>query len=124
MTPAQVTLSKRLSFLLRHGASDRGLNPRRSGWVLARTLASVPGIANLNPSPNDWDVVLERPAKPRFQAMWTQGGNLLAVRAWHGHADRSIDHDDASIPVAPETERRLVCLVHALQEPRGPRQAS
>ncbi|MBN3313932.1 TRPT1 phosphotransferase, partial [Atractosteus spatula] len=103
-----VRLSKALSFALRHGASQLGLDMSSDGFVSVAELLSRPQFRAYSLA--DVRRVVETNDKQRFRLRPRPGDGRLEIRANQGH---SVQVDDLElIPVVPGSDNVPSCAVH------------
>eukprot|EP00440_Ansanella_granifera_P049768 gb/GFBE01053937.1/.p1 GENE.gb/GFBE01053937.1/~~gb/GFBE01053937.1/.p1 ORF type:complete len:384 (+),score=91.67 gb/GFBE01053937.1/:1-1152(+) len=88
-------LSKTLSYLLRHGAWEQGLDMRKDGFVWVDDFLKLRQYKAKGYTEEDVKVCVARNAKKRFQWKVEDGSSL--VRASQGHTDRVGDIDQEQI---------------------------
>jgi 2'-phosphotransferase len=82
-----VAVSKKLTFLLRHGAAEKGLQLRPDGFAVLADVLSLPGFGGA--SVRDVERIVEADSKQRFALRRGEDGQLM-LRANQGHTLASV----------------------------------
>lgn len=85
-------LSKRSSYLLRHGAIREGLKIDNEGCVLLSDFVAHPLIKQLRPSHNDINEMVEKDQKQRFSLVTKNNGQKF-IKANQGHSISEINEE-------------------------------
>jgi len=88
-----LTLSKRCSYMLRHGAAENGLIMRSDGFIPVRDILAHKTFRGF--SKEDVEVCVEHNTKKRF-LLSEEGGELL-IRAQQGHTKRVGEIDQRAL---------------------------
>ena len=81
-------MSKKLTFLLRHGAAEKGLQLRPDGFAVLADVLSLPGFGGA--SVRDVERIVEADSKQRFALRRGEDGQLM-LRANQGHTLASVE---------------------------------
>lgn len=85
MDKNKVRLSKKLSYLLRHGAVKEGLKIDENGWVSVRDLLKHPSLKNLCKSIDQINEIVQTDDKQRYSLMTNNHGETF-IKANQGHS--------------------------------------
>jgi 2'-phosphotransferase len=81
----KVRLSKKLSYLLRHGAVKEGLKIDENGWVSINDLLNHPSMSNFCSTLNDIREIVQTDEKQRYSLMTNAHGQTF-IKANQGHS--------------------------------------
>lgn len=102
-------LSKRASYLLRHGAIREGLTIDNEGCVLLSDFIKHNLISSLIKNDNDIDLMVQNDAKQRFS--FVQKNNQMYIKANQGHSMREIDETGLKLITFDEIDQYPI-VVH------------
>lgn len=93
MDKNQVRLSKKLSYLLRHGAIKEGLKIDKNGWVLLSDVLKHHSVEAIRPTVDDIVDIVKTDEKQRYSLMTNAHGQQL-IKANQGHSMNVISDSD------------------------------
>ena len=101
-------LSRTLTKILRHKASDYGLNMSSDGYVLLTDLLCVPALKKLNANKEVIDSIVANCPKQRFAF----NDDHTAIKANQGHTIETLDDEKMMIPITLENCHEYPSCVH------------
>jgi 2'-phosphotransferase len=107
----RIKLSKKLTYLLRHGAEEKGLTIQSDGYIQVLHILKLPGYRGMS-LPKIQEIV-QKCEKQRFELK--NENNLWLIRASQGHTMRSINDDELLTPLN-ENDPVQYCIHGTYQE--------
>eukprot|EP00743_Colponemidia_sp_Colp-15_P006189 GILK01006655.1.p1 GENE.GILK01006655.1~~GILK01006655.1.p1 ORF type:complete len:211 (+),score=21.02 GILK01006655.1:40-672(+) len=109
---ADVALSKALTFVLRHGAVELGLNIQPNGFIALDEVLRAPQLRNKKVTLEQVQSIVENCDKKRFELVQNEEG-VWMIRAVQGHSIQVVKEDELLVPITDPAS--IPCCVHGTQ---------